>query len=297
MPLSVLDKIVAIRATSTRKRPEIKAATSFMAARSTPKRSSKDKYNESARTSRRTMYQAASRANRLERLPATRGMSTSAPEIRGMDVEEVNLQFDQVSANNFVLMNPVQSGGDFYKRDGAKITLKNLHIRGYIRPRATHPSGGGGGSTYISAPGCLRMLVVYDRQPTGALPSTTDLLRSHDQAGVAGTTFISEINLNERARFTILRDRMWAVSPFTFNVDDKNYVDYTGAWYTGGDTLGWQINEFIKLKDLQTIFKGTDNPLTIAHISTGAIYMLLLRSGNDVHLQANIGWRLRYGDP
>jgi len=295
MPLSVLDKIVAIRATSTRKRPEIKAATSFMAARSTPKRSSKDKYNESARTSRRTMYQAASRANRLARLPATRGMSSSAPEIRGVDVDEVNLNFDTITANNFVLMNAVQAGDDFYKRDGAKITLKNLHVRGYIRPRSTHP--GGAGSTYTSAPGCLRMLIVYDRQPTGALPTTPDLLRAHEQNGTAVTSFTSEINLNERSRFTILRDRMWPVQPFTFNVDDKIFVDFTQPGYNGGDTLGWQINEFIKLKDLQTVFKGTDNPLTIQHISTGAIYLLLLKSGSDVHMQANVGWRLRYGDP
>jgi len=288
--------IVATHAKSTRRSDFPQAASSYMAARSTPKRA----VMVSARTNAREMYYAKVKAdrnrNRLASLPATRGMSSTSPEIRGVDVDEALIHFDEISANNFRLMNAVQAGDDFYKRDGAKITLKNLHIRGYIRPRNSHPSEGGG-STYLSAPGCLRMLVVYDRQPTGALPSTTDLLRSHDQGGAAGTTFSSEINLNERARFTVLRDRMWSVSPFTFNVVDKGFVDGTGAWFTGGDTLGWQINEFIKLKDLQTIYKGTANPLTIAHISTGAIYLLLLKSGSDVHWQANMGWRLRYGDP
>lgn len=273
-----------------------------MASRSSIKKGYPRRISTSARTSASEAIDAKRRAARSDRrlssIPATRGMlGQTLHEIRGMDVPKAVYEFNHAdggTSDQFTLMNGIREGDGFFQREGNKINLKNIHIRGYLHPRSTMPSGQEG-AEYNSAFGKIRMIIVYDRQPTGAFPELGDLLRSHNEAGVAATTDCSEINLNSRARFAILRDKEWSIPSFIFNVNNKRITSGHDLGYVG-DGESWVVNEFIKLKDLGVVFKGTGTPMTIAHISTGAVYMVLVKSGTDLHMQFNGGWRVRYGD-
>jgi len=233
--------------------------------------------------------------NSLNSLPAIRGMSgMGSHEIKGMDVSSEIYQFntaDGASNNMVYLMNGIQVGDSFFRREGNKIQMKNIHIRGYLRPRHNHP-GGGSAEDYFSAPGMVRMLVIYDRGPQQALPTLSTILRGHTTGGSTSTDIDSEINLNERARFAILRDKMWSIPSFQFNITNKYGLAPTST-PEGND---WVVNEFIKLKNLGVVYRGSDSPMTVEHISTGAVYLILIRSGDDLHMQANLGWRIRYED-
>lgn len=218
-------------------------------------------------------------------------------EVRGMDVVKGIYNFENADDGGvntmFRLMNGIQQGDGFYQRDGNKVAMKSIHLRGYIHPRTDLPSGST--NPYVSHAGKLRMIIVYDRQPTGAFPDLGDLLRTHNTDGNPGTSSEAGINLNSRARFAILRDTEWASPAFKFNVTEGTYTDGHPIGYTGEST-GWVINEFIKLKDLGVVFKGTSTTMTIAHLASGAVYMVLLKSGQNVHMQATLGWRVRYSD-
>lgn len=273
-----------------------------MSARSSAVRRS---YPKRAGTSARTNLiealeakRAAGRTSRrLNSIPATRGMlGQSTHEVRGVDHPNQAFNFnhaDGAVSDQFTLMNGIAEGDGFYQREGNKINLKNIHIRGYLRPRAT--AVGGEGDEYNSEFGKVRMIIVYDRQPTGAFPLLGDLLRSHNTHGTASTSSESEVNLNSRARFAILRDKEWSVPSFKYNTTTQSMKEGHMLGYTG-DQESWVVNEFIKLKDLGVVFKGTSEPMTIAHLATGAVYMVLLKSNPDVHIQFVGGWRVRYGD-
>jgi len=273
-----------------------------MAARSNIKKSYPMRAHTSARTSASEAMDAKRRAargdRRLSSIPATRGMlGQTTHEIRGVDVPRIVYNFnhaDGALSDQFTLMNGIAEGDGFYQREGNKINLKNIHIRGYLRPRETAISGQSG-DEYESEFGKIRMIIVYDRQPTGAFPALQDLLRSHNTHGTASTSADSEVNLNSRARFAILRDKEWSVPSFKFNTATKQITSGHQLGYTG-EQESWVVNEFIKLKDLQVVYKGTSEPMTIAHLATGAVYMVLLKSTQTMHMQFQGGWRVRYGD-
>lgn len=296
MPLSVLDKIVAIRATSTQRHKKVRAASSIMASRMTPKRSTKDKYNQTARTNQKLMLETRRKSDRLSRIPATSGMlGKSIVEIRGVDIPKATYNFNTFNDDNsagWTLMNAIQQGDAFYQRDGNKINMRNIHLRGYLHPRVTSPTGE---DEYVSSPGKIRMIIVYDRQPTGAVPTNGDLLRSHDQSGSASTSDCSEINLNNRDRWAILRDKEWFIPSFTYKTSTREFTGAHALGYVGMEDP-YCVNEFIKLKDLGVTYKGNATPMTVAHVSTGAVWMVLLKSGTNVHMAFEGGWRIRYSD-
>ncbi len=304
MPLSALDQRVFLRAASASRRPEIIAASSLKgmsSGRVHPKKAStiaaRTSYNTATEAKRKADRSRKYASDRLDRIPATAGMTHSGVhEVRGCDFHKATYNFDAAvnsSSAGITLMNGIMMGDAFYQRDGNKIAMRNMHIRGYIHPRPDLPSGAT--DPYTSAPGKLRMIIVYDRQPTGALPELGDLLRSHNTNGLADTNDCSEINLNSRARFAVLRDREWIAPSFEYNVATKRITSGHQPGYMG-EGEPWVINEFIKLKDLGTVYKGSANPMTIAHVSSGAIYMVLIKSGADVHMSAYVGWRIRYDD-
>jgi len=298
MPLSTLDKVVAIRAKSASSRPEfIRASSLFMSARQTPKRSTKDKYNQSGRTNQKLMLETRRKSDRLARIPATSGMvGQNLHEVKGVDTAKETLNFNHAvggTNNQLYLMNGIQMGEGFWNREGNKINMKNIHIRGYLHPRVTEVETGE--NEYVSSPGHLRMVVVYDRGPGGVLPNLDEIFRAHNQAGSASTDDCSEINLNNRARFAILRSKSWFIPSFTYKVSTREYVGAHPLGFVGMEDP-YCIDEFIKLKELVTVFKGSANPMTVAHVSSGAVYLILLKSGTGVHMAFEGGWRIRYDD-
>jgi len=205
-------------------------------------------------------------------------------EIKAIDVEPTTLPFTLPSTNtSVILLNGIQTGAGFFNRIGARIEMKSLHIRGWISPLAQ-------GADQTIQPTLIRLLIVYDRQPTGSIPAISDVLQSRNQAGTPSTSIVSEINLDYRDRFKIIRDFEWYGGAFTTDGDGNAIsVDFPGV------DRKWELNEFINLDGLGTHFKSSSNPTTIADISTGALYMIPINSGDSIW-NLNSGYRLRFND-
>lgn len=162
------------------------------------------------------------------------------------------------------LINAVAEGSDFTQRIGRKVTWSNFTLRWQVRVNPATPT-----------PSNLRCMVVYDRQPNGALATFGDILN------VSGSTVIDETslqNLNNRDRFWTLMDKVVSVSP-----------------------QGPEIQFRKKFKRLftDTQYKGTG--ATIADISSGAFYLLFIPDGisgqaSGVAPQVNYSMRMKFVD-
>jgi len=142
-------------------------------------------------------------------------------------------------------VNLVRQGAAFYNRIGSKISVRSIQVD----------------ADFIITPGkanvaqILRMMLVYDRQANGAFPAITDIIQNND-SGVA--TFFSGINIVNKSRFTIIRDKLIP-------------MDYASGYE-------YPVHEFVKC-NLEVEYKA--NGGTIGDITTGAIYMLLFVAYDD----------------
>lgn len=177
-------------------------------------------------------------------------------------------------------VNLAQQGTELSQRVGNKICMKSLRLRFQI---ITYQA--------IATPNYLRFMVLYDRQPNGNYPSPTDLLSTFKQDGTneAGL-YDSNINPNFMERFTNLYDVLQELPPIETSSDDPTQV--AGAT----DQKTFCIDKYIKLKSLQTVFSGTDDPQTISDVQTGALLILVMgdQADNAWCLSGNV--RLRFHD-
>jgi len=207
------------------------------------------------------------------------GWQPTSAELKAIDIAESTYVFrDPNSASAIILLNGIQTGSGFFNRVGSRVEMKNLQINGFLGPNT-----GATGTT----PAMLRLLIVYDRQPTGGLPVISDILQDRDQLGAATNGGLSHINLDNRDRFAILRELRWHVPTTTAGV-------ITGVSSGVGDP--WVVNTYLKLKGLGTHFKSSTNPSTIADISTGALYCCFVTETNDSDWVIEANFRLRYDD-
>lgn len=179
-----------------------------------------------------------------------------------MDSGAFNSALDQTGA--VTLLNAVATGTDFTNRIGRKVCWKSVLIQGHTSPTAN------------IAAGCYgRIMIIYDSQPNGALPSATDVLLSNAPN--------SPMNLNNRDRFKILWDKR--VTAGAYNVTASTAV---------ADRTVTEVRKYKKI-NLETIFDGTT--AAIADIQSGSIFMLTTGSataGNGLTLNCTV--RMRFND-
>jgi len=159
-------------------------------------------------------------------------------------------------------LNCVQQGATSYNRIGTKILIKSIDFRCNFFLAGTAPSYAG-----------VRYMLVYDRQPNGAFPAMSDIISENISTA---PTFHSGVNMANRSRFVVLRDRMLTLSAGTDNIS--------------------VCKEFIKTK-LETQFKT--NTGAIGDITTGAIYLIAFAtlSGSASYAQlSNAHCRIRFFD-
>ena len=103
----------------------------------------------------------------------------------------------------------------------------------------------------------------------------------------------SGVNPDYRERFLILAD-IRLTMPGTSNVSPGTAVT------NGIDplTTTFNINRFIRLRNLATQYQATHNPSIIDDISTGALYVMTMGSQAAIVApwEYNAKWRLRYRD-
>lgn len=160
-------------------------------------------------------------------------------------------------------------GSAFFNRLSNRTRAVSLQLTGNIGLTRTNAAG--------VQEDFMRIVVYYDRQANGANPSQSDLLLDTDPTGAATTTTVrSGVNINNRDRFMILRDRkvllpnigVGGVSPA-----DTTFV--TDLNVSSGKGMNYQ--EFIKLKGLESLYNST-NGGTIGDISAGSFGILIFNS-------------------
>lgn len=155
------------------------------------------------------------------------------------------------TANISLINDTITQGEGIAQREGARYRMLGLQLRGYwFAP------------TLATAPpysATVRMMIVYDRQPTGALPVYSDIFG-------AVTTWQS-------FQLPSTRDRMYIVQSFVKQVT-MEYSGDAGAKPNYGSQ--WHVPfEFDIPLNLPTTYKDVATG-AIADIVTGALYLVLI---------------------
>jgi len=139
-----------------------------------------------------------------------------------------------------------------------------------------------------------RTILIYDRSPNGAgYPGVTTIFSDVLQSNTIQTGSVySNLNPTFYDRFVVLMDKTYIMPPV--NTGELGVLTFIGP--TTHDN--YKIDEYIKLKGLETVFKTTSNPSVIGNVTVGALYLVCL---GDVADQQDV-WclagqsRLRFMD-
>ena len=217
---------------------------------------------------------------RQVRVPAARALG----EKKGVDTAIAFAQINSTVNDNsgMVVLNLIQQGAGSWNRVGRKVNLRSIRIRGEI----THTQTTASGNTFGQI---VRCVVVWDKQPSsGTIPQWQDMFGFTAQDGTEGTSMYAPIRYDNMDRFSILRDVTYDPQPGAKS-GNPDIVYYYNT-----------IDEYIRLGDRECVFSGQSNPMTIADISTGAIYFCIRAKNNNISSTyssvTNMTARLRYTD-
>lgn len=129
----------------------------------------------------------------------------------------------------------------------------------------------------------FKLAFVYDRQPNGTLPDFDDIFQSLGADGSTDALPSSNYNINNVARFIILRDMRWTLSPVMDEGLGLGIFPTTTMVY-GTTNRGNMISDKCALDGLKVVFSGTGYDLS--DISTGALYMV-----NMGYYAVDMAWR------
>lgn len=178
------------------------------------------------------------------------------------------------TGGSFVLLHNPVPGMDFNNRIGRKTLVRSMYSRIYCETSASNGvSNSIGGAPY-------RWIFLVDTQPNGSTPVTADLLTA--------ATPDSHLNLNNRDRFKILKDKYARFGPFWGS---------TGAGTTAygpSDPQNMTYKYYRKIR--QEVIYNAVGGGTIADITSGAIYFFIITSaGPNTHFY-QLNSRTRFDD-
>jgi len=204
----------------------------------------------------------------MQQAPLTnRGWVNDGSEVKYSDLASANYACD--TTGSVTCLNAVPRGDAPTSRNGNVINMKSCRVFGLIYPQ-----------DYNVAPNLARIMLVWDAQPnSGSLPSITDILNA--------STSISSTNLNNRMRFTILRD--YKTSLAAISIGGAAQTNFAGSPTV--DELDW----YVKIPQ-RTYYSGND--ALYSTIATGAL--LLVTIGNQPvndGSAALLTTRIRFTDP
>jgi len=178
---------------------------------------------------------------------------------------------------NVIPVNLCRSGPGVDARIGRRISMTSLHVKGVITQT----------TTVTTINDYARFAVIYDRQTNGVVPTADDIFQ--DLNVTTSTTPGSGIKIGNAQRFVVLADiRMSLPAVAATGIDGS----------TDPAMTTFNINRFIKLPSLATVYKGDSTPSVIADISTGGLYVVgmgSIASGSEGWKFVGT-WRLRYTD-
>lgn len=193
-------------------------------------------------------------------------------ELQGMDtaLTQTTVVATTSTNGNAVCLNMVGTGSGSFNRYGRKITLKSVRLTGlasYLVQTAA--------ATYDTILSPLRMVVVWDKQSSGAaIPAWDVVFGNTDNAGTETSSVASALRYDNLGRFSIIKDvtlRAPAVLP----------SDGAAAAQISTSV---PFDMFIPLNDRVTQFSTDTTPAVVTDISTGALYIYfrtVLSSGTE----------------
>jgi len=245
-----------------------------------------------ARAARIKKGQASAADRRRVNVTAARAVALAVKaqqELRGVDTTIAVADILNTTNTNVdvIPLNLVVPGNGSFNRQGRKIRMKSVRCFGSLACVI------GETATTSSLAGVIvRLVVVYDKQPSGVLP-TFDTIFGHTLPdGTEASSFLDPLRYDNTSRFRVLRDLRKDFNPM--------------LWNNAGGTVDGQImvanfDEYIKLPDLETVYSGQSSPQTIADISSGALYFiarasLSTASIGEASVSSSSFARLRYTD-
>jgi len=138
----------------------------------------------------------------------------------------------------------------------------------------------------------VRVTLVYDKQPSGgAIPTFDTIFGRTDQSGTESTAYDDPIKYDNMSRFQVLKDIFLTDTP-------QATPPVTGT--TMQVSSRFHVDEYVNV-GRETVFSGQSTPMTIADVSTGALYLIFRASLNttttsEVQVGAASMARLRYVD-
>lgn len=186
------------------------------------------------------------------------------PEIHGTDTDVSQaaiIATTSTNASSFVL-NLVQAGNGSWNRKGRKIKMLTLRLKGTFDITVTPTFATGAMNTNL-----VTMRVVWDKQPSsGTIPTYDTIFGITAQDGTESCPDVMcPPRYDNMGRFKVLLDRNYGESAMPF------FIPAFGT--APSNIVHIPCDEFLKLKLPETVFSGQSAPMTIADISSGALYL------------------------
>lgn len=201
-------------------------------------------------------------------------------ELKGLDTDLSaigTVQSSTTGNDDIVVVNLIQQGTGSFNRVGRKVFPQSIRLTAFFRLiQATNTNT----STY------LKWALVLDRQSSGAaLPNYDAIFAGTAQDGTETSTLFVPIRFDNTDRFRVIKEGKYGLGQ--------------GAAFTtglGGDQVA--IDEYINLKGIETVYNATASPMTIAEISSGALYFVARCTDTTNTTVVLVGGnaRLRYYD-
>lgn len=180
--------------------------------------------------------------------------------------------FSNLAYSTFYLLNGVRSGTSIYQRVGNQVNMRSIQLSGCVNPNF--------GRTNVQQTALhLRMLVVYDRQPTTTFPFITDIIGGYDENLTGMINAFSYPNPNGNDRFKVLIDKKWTI-PMGGSIIPVNPPGEAQYWMStgwNGSQTKFAINDYKKLPyGCTSKYRTNSDPITLADFTTGALYLITL---------------------
>ena len=223
----------------------------------------------------------ATSQNVVARIPRQIQYKPNLNEIKYADVANSDDHFTVIGSFAPILLNGLVQGSAQSQRIGNKISMKSIRIKGQIINLVTSVQ------TYA------RIIVFYDKQCNGAVCANADLLSTVTSVPTTTVTVFSDLNLQNVERFTILRDYSISLPAVTNTVGVLTNVGFEPGQNPSNGSI-FDVDMFIKLKGLQTLYKG--GTLGVGDIATGGLFMVCLNHQGVAAWTFRNVERLRYYD-
>jgi len=201
-------------------------------------------------------------------------MDTDISAVFGAVIDTTNTNED------IAVLNLIDPGPAAYNRIGRRVFLKSVRLFGELR-MALAPEA----PTTMMTSLLVRFVLVWDKQPSGVLPTFDQIFGSTLRDGTNTVTYIDKVLPSQMERFRIIGEWFEKAEP---NFYDPDYQVY--------------LSVFDRLMSLRetSVYSGQTSPCTIADISSGALY-LIARANQNADSFATIALapcraRLQYTD-